>query len=77
MATITFDTYDFVQTLKDAGIQESQAKAIADGLKKIDFEHMTSKRDLLEQKVDLIKWMIGLMFIQAGLIVAITKLTLN
>ena len=85
MTTLTFDTYDFVQTLKNSGIKEDQAKAIADGLKTLDFNHMASKQDvadlktaskndLLEQKVDLIIWMIGLLFLQAGLIITIIKL---
>jgi uncharacterized protein YdhG (YjbR/CyaY superfamily) len=32
------------------------------------------KRDLAEAKADVIKWMIGLLFLQAGFIVALVKL---
>jgi hypothetical protein len=88
MATLTFDTYDFIQTLKHSGIKEEQARAIADGMKTIDFNHVATKDDIfavkqditnlrnemLKQKVDLIQWMIGLLFLQAGLIITIMKL---
>jgi hypothetical protein len=30
MATIAFDTYKFIRTLKDAGIPEAQAEAISE-----------------------------------------------
>lgn len=57
MATITFDTYEFVKKLKEVGFSEEQAHTITD-LQKIaslssqeqtkhdyDLENMTSKKD--------------------------------
>lgn len=33
MATITFDTYKFIRTLKEAGVPESQAEAFSEAFK--------------------------------------------
>jgi hypothetical protein len=46
MATLTFDTYNFIERLKSSGMEETQAKAIADGLKEIDLEYVASKEDV-------------------------------
>ena len=85
MATLTFDTYDFIETLKDSGIEEVQAKAIVDGLKQIDLENIATKEDLLvlrkdlevalaNLKADLIKWFVPMLLGQGALIVTLVKL---
>jgi len=74
MATLTFDTYDFIESLKSSGLEERQAKAIADNFRKIDVEHVASTNDIsglqtsisrLEVKIesvksDIFKWLIPL-----------------
>lgn len=46
MATLTFDTHNFITRLKDAGIDEKQAVAITEGLKEIDLNQVASKQDI-------------------------------
>lgn len=85
MATLTFDSYDFIQRLKDAGLPEPQAKAIADGLRNIDLDHVATKddlnnlrvelkNDLSSFKVDLFKWLVPMLFAQTAAIVGLLKL---
>ncbi len=46
MARITFDTHDFITELSEAGIDAAHAKAISDGLKKANLEHVATKQDV-------------------------------
>ena len=78
MSTITFDTYDFIERLKSSGIEETQAKAIADGLKEIDLEYVASKEDIVTVREDmknleirLLKWLIPLFLGQYALLFGI------
>lgn len=74
MATLVIDTYQFVTTLKASGVPEGQARAIAEGLRSAELQHVATKEDLLELKIDLFKWLIPLLLGQAGFIVALVKL---
>ncbi len=74
MATITLDTYKFIEKLRSSGIPESQAKAIADGIQEIDLGRVATKEDLLELKADLLKWIVPIMLGQAALIAALVKM---
>jgi hypothetical protein len=76
---ITFDTYKFVETLTASGIPEAQAKAEMEALNNalnetIAVRDLATKLDLETVKVELIKWMAGLLFAQGALIVALVKL---
>ena len=80
MATLTFDTYDFIERLKSSGIEEGQAKAIADGLKEVNLEHVATKEDIALVKQDIkdletrmVKWAVPMLLGQAALIVALLK----
>ena len=73
MATISIDTYEFVQGLTDSGISEQHAKAIAEGFKKADLEHVATKEDLANLRADIFKWSVPILVAQAGLIVALVK----
>ena len=80
MATITFDTHQFVRTLKDSGIPESQAEAISTAFKTAQAESIPAtetmlevvklelKRDIAESKAELTRWIIGAGFLQTALI---------
>jgi hypothetical protein len=47
MATITFDTYKFIRTLKDADIPESQVEAISEAFRTAHIEtELATKADL-------------------------------
>ena len=83
MIVITFDTLKFVERLKAAGVPESQAKAEAEAFADIlgmvdiatqrDLKELESslKRDMAELKVDLLKWIVGLLLGQTALILTL------
>ncbi|MGH8562743.1 MAG: DUF1640 domain-containing protein [Gammaproteobacteria bacterium] len=79
MTAVTFDTLKFVETLKAAGVSEAQAKAIAQAFRDAQGEvELVTKADLraelAELKVDLIKWVAGLLLAQAALVATLVKL---
>ena len=54
MATTAIDTLRFARKLKQAGLPDEQAEAVAAALGEELTEHLATKADLL-----LLKWMIG------------------
>ena len=83
MATITFDTHKFIRTLKDSGIPEAQAEAIAAAFREAQAEQKPVtqeyldyrlKTDLADLKIDLIKWVTGALIAQAAVIATLVKL---
>ncbi len=77
MTTITFDTLELADKLKAAGFAPEQAEAVV----RVVVEAQTGMvtRDYLdarlsENKVDLIKWIAGMLLAQAGLVAALVKL---
>ena len=54
MATTEIDTLRFARKLKQAGVPEEQAEAMASALGEELTEHLATKADLL-----LAKWMVG------------------
>lgn len=87
MNALTFDTHFFVKKLIKDGVPEKQAESIVEFVREIreaDLNDIATKGDIKELKSDLrelefrleaslIKWMIGLLFVQAGLIVTFIK----
>lgn len=85
---INFDTHTFIKTLEDAGIESKQAEAIKNAIEYIFDENFTenAKKDdikLLKAEVtgeihklksDILMWVIGLMFVQTGIILTVIKL---
>lgn len=76
MSTVTFDTHKFVQRLRQSGLPEAQAEAMADALKESqENAELVTKKDLqiaiAELRTDLMKWVIGLALAQIGLLVSI------
>ena len=75
MSTVTFDTLKFVERLKAGGMDEKTAKALAEAQSEVFAEALDSqlatKQDLVELKLDMIKWMVGLGFAQIALLVGI------
>ncbi|MEW5892258.1 MAG: coiled-coil domain-containing protein [Pseudomonadota bacterium] len=68
MATITFDTHQFVRKLREQGFSEGQAEALVEALSKVHEDaELLSKKDLkierapIQSDIHLIKWMMGLM----------------
>ena len=64
---IAFDTHRFVKRLTDNGFTERQAETLPD-------EHVALLNANLATKADLLKWLIGALIAQGGLIVALVKL---
>ena len=60
------------KALLKAGVDEELATLAADEITEPD--QVTTKSDLLEVKVELIKWMVGLHTMTVGLIVVLLKL---
>jgi hypothetical protein len=78
MASLTFDTLKFAETLIAAGVPEAQAKAEAtalSGVLEINLKDVVTKEyfdyKLADQKAELIKWVVGLALAQCGLLVGI------
>jgi len=92
MATVTFDTLRFVETLKEAGVPEPQAKAFSTAVRESqDAADLATKADLREVEInlrheikesasnlkfELLKWIIGLAVAQAGLLIGLLKFLL-
>ena len=85
MATLTIDTYQFIENLKRSGMSEQQARTLAGELQKINLEHVATREDLIELKAalttelhkvkaDLFKWAVPLLLGQAALITAFVEL---
>ena len=57
MATVTFDTHEFVKKLKSAGFSESQAEAVAeaqrDSLAQALDSQLATKADVLKIRVKI------------------------
>jgi hypothetical protein len=84
MSTVTFDTLEFVETLKQSGIPEIQARAQSEALKKVlhaevatkqDMENMELKikADIEAAKSEIIKWNTGTLLVATGIFAAISK----
>ncbi len=68
MASTTFDTHKFIRRLKDAGVPEPQAEAMAEALRDAQGEaEIVTRQDLqlelapIKADVQLIKWMLGIL----------------
>ena len=88
MSTVTFDTLKFVETLKNAGVPDNQAKAQAEAMKDVLSSEVATKNDLKESElkiearfnkiegdISLLKWMLG--FNLATSMAILFKLFLN
>jgi len=72
------DTLKIYERLKGANLEESAAKEIAEVIKDVAESHLVTKQyldmRLAELKVDLIKWVAGMLVAQAAIIAALVKL---
>ncbi len=78
---IAFDTHRFVKRLTESGFTERQAETLAEEhiallnanlATKTDIEAL--KVDIEALKVEMLKWLLGALIAQGGLIVALIKL---
>lgn len=75
MATVTFDTHKFVTRLKATGLSEQQAEEVVAVVTEAkDANELVTKTDLTaalaETKAEIIKWVVGLIFMQTAFITA-------
>jgi len=79
-----FDTHAIARSLTDADLTPEQADAITNAIRQVaehDMAGLATKADLAELRVELaglearlIKWMIGIVFAGAGLVIAVLRL---
>ena len=73
MATITFDTYKAVTSLKSRGFSEDQAKGMIETLQEIDMSEFASKEDLNDLRLDMYKAMAAQTILIVGLIATLMQ----
>ena len=64
----------FVKRLTDSGFTEKQAETLADEHVTLLNADLATKVGLAELRPDLLKWLVGVLIAQGGLIVALVKL---
>jgi len=79
-----FDTHAIARSLTDADLTPEQADAITDAIRQAaehDMAGLATRADLAELRVELaglearlVKWMIGIVFAGAGLVIAVLRL---
>ena len=74
MSAITFDTQELVRELRTAGMPQEQAEAIVRTIVKSHTD-LATKSDIdtrmAELKLDLIKWIVGLILGQTALLLTV------
>ncbi|MCD4778468.1 MAG: CCDC90 family protein [Desulfobacterales bacterium] len=73
-SVMTFDTLAYAKKLKAAGVPDEQAEVQAEALKDIVNTELMSKRDLTEAKIEIIKWVAGMLVAQAAIVATLVKL---
>lgn len=74
MSAVTFDTLKFAERLEKAGATREYAKAEAEALAEIfatGTQDLTTKSDLNELEMRVVKWVVGVAFAQMALLVGI------
>ena len=82
MATVTFDTHKFIRRLRDSGMPDEQAEALADALRDVQSEaELATKRDIqdLETRIREVELHLtikigGMLVIAVGVLAALLKL---
>ncbi len=65
---IAFDTHRFVKRLTESGFTETQAEALADEQVSLLNSNLATKQNLHEVKSELLKWMMGAIVAQTGVL---------
>lgn len=75
MTVVAFDTLAFANKLKGAGMNPSladvQAEETAKILTDLTANQLATKQDLKDIELKIVKWMIGLMVAQTGILLSI------
>jgi hypothetical protein len=77
-ALVIRDTHKLIASLQKRGFSAQQAEGITEAIKEIDASALATKADLRELKIDLIKWLTGVLIARglgtAALTVALIEL---
>ena len=73
-SVMTFDTLAYAKKLKAAGVSDEQAEIQAEALKDIVNTELVTKRDLTEAKIEIIKWVAGMLVAQVAIVATLVKL---
>jgi len=73
-SVMIFDTLAYAKKLKAAGVPDEQAEVQAEALKDIVNTELVTKRDLTEAKIEIIKWVAGMLVAQAAIVATLVKL---
>lgn len=71
--SLIIDTHRFIEELKTAGFTPAQAEGLVRALQKSDLNHLTTKADLKELELRLVKWIIAVV----GIGVAVMALIMD
>jgi len=75
MTTIAFDTHKFIRTLKESGIPENQAEAIAEAFRTAHTEaELATKTDLRELEYRLVIKLGAMIMAAVAVVAALVKL---
>jgi hypothetical protein len=75
MTTIAFDTHKFIRTLKESGIPENQAEAIAEAFRTAHAEaELATKTDLRELEYRLVIKLGAMIMAAVAAVAALVKL---
>ena len=75
---LTIDTLKIYERLKGAKLDELAAKEIAEVIKDVAESHLATKEDVEriveKSKVEIIKWVAGMLIAQAAIVATLVKL---
>jgi len=77
MSTLTFDTLSASRILTEGGLSQKQAEAVTLVVKQAQdahLEELATKKDLSDTKLEIIKWVAGMLLAQTGVIATLVKL---
>lgn len=75
MPTISFDTHKFIRRLREAGISEEQAEAIAEAFRDAHIEaEVATKSDLRELEYRLIIKLGAMIVVAIGIVATLVRL---
>lgn len=70
----TIDTLKIYERLKCANLDDLAAKEIAEVINDVAKSHLVTKADLEKAKIEIIKWVAGMLVAQAAIVAALIKL---
>lgn len=75
MTTLVIDTLKISTKLKSRGFTDEQALGFVEALQEVNLDQLTTKKDLLEAKYEILKWMFsGFMALVVLLVGILVKL---